>query len=198
MALLPPCHHTHAVWFCARAWALRGASTDLVRHFTVAADGSLDRDGILSEGELAVLRDELAVLADHLEAVRARRLPRRRDEDARRAVGVLKVGGDLVLDLNVVVLAEADVGADGGGHAADPLHQVELVRALVRQHAAALAGPRRPPAALVVVLLGAEPVGDDPVHAPQLAQLAALDHLAHLDVCGHRGTALSTARNGWA
>ena len=46
------------------------------------------------------------------------------------------------------------------------------MRTLVGQHAAALAGPSRPPAARIVVALGAEPVVDDvnrPLNRPQLA-----------------------------
>ena len=56
------------------------------------------------------------------------------------------------------------------------------MRALVQEHAAALALPGRAPAAAVVVGLRAEPGGDDPVHAGDLSELAALDDLAQLDV----------------
>ena len=63
-------------------------------------------------------------------------------------------------------------------HAGQPLQQVEVVRALVEQHAAALALPGGAPAAGGVVGLGAEPVGDDPVDAADLAQLAVVDQLA--------------------
>ena len=63
-----------------------------------------------------------------------------------------------------------------------PLHGVQVVQALVEQHAAALALPGGAPAAAGVVGLGAEPVGDDPAHAHDLAQFAALDELLDLQV----------------
>jgi hypothetical protein len=71
-------------------------------------------------------------------------------------------------------LAEA---AHALGHAEQPLEQVQIVRALVHEHAAALALPGAAPAAGGVVVVGAEPVGDFPVNAPHLAELAAVDEV---------------------
>ena len=76
-------------------------------------------------------------------------------------------------------LAEA---AHARGHAAEPLQRVEIVQALVEQHAAALALPGRAPAAARVIGLGAKPIGDDPVDAHDLAQFAALNQLLDLQI----------------
>ena len=94
----------------------------------------------------------------------------------------MKVGGDVVLHLDVVVAAERREGAHPVGHAEKPLPQVKVVRTLVEQHAAALARPRRAPAARAVIGLRAEPVGDGPLDAPQRAEFTAADHRAKLRV----------------
>ena len=90
-------------------------------------------------------------------------------------------------------------------HPEHPLQQVQIMRALVRQHPAPLSRPRAapPPAVItsnlsekpihapgcvgiaavnspVVVGLCAEPRGDDPVDATELTQLTVGHHLAHL------------------
>ena len=51
---------------------------------------------------------------------------------------------------------------------------------LVQQHAAALALPGRAPAAAGVIRLRAEPVGHNPTHAHNLAQVARLEQLLNL------------------
>ena len=124
------------------------------------------------EGDLVVLGDDLAPVSRDLQPVRPGRVSRGRDEHARRPVGVLHEGGDVVFDFDVVVFSEVAERAHAGRHAADPLPQVEVVRALVGQHAAALAGPRGAPAAGVIVTLGPEPGGDDVVGALDLTQFA--------------------------
>ena len=53
-------------------------------------------------------------------------------------------------------------GGDFVRHPADPLPQVQVVRRLVQQHAAALPDPGSPPFPAVIVVLGAVPVGYDP------------------------------------
>ena len=97
----------------------------------------------------------------------------------------------------------------GGWRLGGALEQVEVVRALVGQHATALACPRAAPAATVlstrhslrgrwgrggwwggvkqmgleeadVVAVGAEPRRDDPVDALDLTKLAVRHHLPHL------------------
>ena len=51
---------------------------------------------------------------------------------------------------------------------------------LVEQHATALPRPSGTPAARGVVSMGAEPVCDDPVHAPDLSELTIEDERADL------------------
>ena len=140
------------------------------------------RNLVLVEADFVVLADDLAHVAADLQAVGAGGVAGGGDEDAGRAVRVLQVGGDVVLDLDVVPLALVQEGAHAAGHAAEPLHKVELVRALVEQHAAALAVPGGAPGAGVIVVLRAVPIGDDPVDALELAQLPAVDHLLDLAV----------------
>ena len=56
------------------------------------------------------------------------------------------------------------------------------MRALVGQDAAALAAPGGAPVAGIVVVLGAVPVGDDPVDTADLAKVAGLNQVLDLDV----------------
>ena len=137
------------------------------------------RHGELPPGQLAFFPNKLAFVACNLQTVRARALTRRGDERARRTVRVLGVSRHFVLNLNVVPMAVLAVAHHAIRHAEDPLPQVKLMWALVQQHAAAFACPRRTPRAAVVVCLRAVPVRDDPNAAFQFAQLAALHDLAH-------------------
>ena len=78
------------------------------------------------------------------------------------------------------MFADANMALHPGRHADDPLQCVELVEALVEQHAAALALPCGAPVAALIIRLGPEPVGHDPNHANQVAQFAALYQFANL------------------
>ena len=78
--------------------------------------------------------------------------------------------------------AEVHLRLDLFRHTADPLPQIEVVRTLIEQHAAALAAPGRPPGTRIVIRLRTVPVGDDPACAANLAVVAALHQLAHLAV----------------
>ncbi len=134
------------------------------------------------EAEGAVLDHDLAEITRYLEAVRARRFTGGRDEDAGRAGLVLEVGGHLVFDLDVVKAAEAAEGTHARRHAEEPLPEVYLMRRLVQEHAPSLARPRRAPASAPVVGRGAEPIGDDPVDAAELAEIPSRDQLLELRV----------------
>ena len=70
---------------------------------------------------------------------------------ADHAVFVLKIGGHLVFDFDVVVLAQRGEAGDALGHPDEPLVQIEVMRRLVEQDAAAFAFPGGAPAAVVVV-----------------------------------------------
>ncbi len=133
---------------------------------------------------LIVLEDDATTLGCNLEAVGARRLAGRRDEHGRRAVSEFEVGGDVVFNFDVVIPAEVAEGPDALGQAEHPLQKVEIVRTLVEQHAAAFAGPGGAPGARSVIGLRAEPVGNDPIDATDLAELTTLDQLADLLVVG--------------
>ena len=77
-------------------------------------------------------------------------------------VFVFQVAGDIIFDFDIVVLAD---GCEPGyplGHADEPLVQVQIMGTLVQEHPAAFTFPGGAPAAVVVVTLGAEPVGDNP------------------------------------
>src|SRR5690606_29941413 len=119
------------------------------------------------------LHHQLAAVADDFKTVRPRRLRRVGDEHARCAVLILGVGGDVILHLDVAMLAEMAERPDSPRHhAGDPRPQIQLMGALVDQHAAAFPGPCRPPAAGIVITLRAVPACDDPVGAAQLADFS--------------------------
>src|SRR5438034_306726 len=73
------------------------------------------------------------------------------DENAGGAIGPFEVSGDVVLDFDVMEAAELAKAAHPRRHSAEPDEQVDIVRALVEQDAAAFAAPGRAPAATGVV-----------------------------------------------
>jgi hypothetical protein len=125
----------------------------------------------------AVLDDDLAPIAEDLEPVGTGDVVRAGDERARGAVAVVDQRGDLVLHRDVPADPISELGIDGLRDAADPLPEVELVRRLVDEDAAPLAAPGGAPRTGVVVPLRPPPGGDDPVGAPDRADLAGLDDL---------------------
>ena len=136
--------------------------------------------GVAGEGELVVFQNDPSLGSGDLESIAAGGLAAGGDERTSGAVRKFHVAGDVILDFDVVPFADADVAADAAGHAGDPLHGVELVQALVEQHAAAFAFPRGAPAAALEIDLGAKPVGHNPEHTYEVAQFAALHDLANL------------------
>ena len=140
----------------------------------------------LVEPELAVLGDDLAARAADFQAVSAGGFAGAGDEVADRAVGVFQRGGDFVFDFDGVGLADETDGGDAVGHQAvdDELDEIEVVRALVDEYAAAFAAPGRPPAARGVVGPGAKPVGDQPGDAGDFAEFAGLHKLAEFLIHG--------------
>ncbi len=67
-------------------------------------------------------------------------------------------------------------------HSAYPLPQIELVRALIEQHSAALPRPRRAPCARIVVCLRSVPIRDKPARAAYLPVAPAAHKLFHFPV----------------
>src|SRR5690606_37205589 len=121
--------------------------------------------------------DDLALVAQDLEAVGADDVVGGGDEGAGDAVAVVGEDRRLVLDGDVAAEAEAELRRHGRRHPADPLPQVELVGRLVDQHAAALAAPGRAPGALLVVDLRPVPGGDQPAGAADRPDLAGVGDL---------------------
>jgi hypothetical protein len=81
-----------------------------------------------------------------------------------------------------VPFADGTKAPDLGRHTAYPLQEIQVVRALVQEDAAALSSPGRPPASGRVIGIGAEPIRDDPTDPQEPAQLAVFYHLLNLDV----------------
>ena len=85
-----------------------------------------------------------------------------------------------------MIFSELRSRADLARHAEEPLHQVKLMGTLVQENAAALSAPARTPVAGIIIALRPEPVGDDPVHAHDLSELAGINHLLDLLMRGNR------------
>src|SRR5689334_21204346 len=112
-----------------------------VRRSAVLRHGGL----VAGEREPLTLQYHLASLAGHFESVGSGCLTGGGHEDSGRAAVVFEVGGYFVLDLDVVKAPEPADPTNPRGQTEHPLPEVEVVRALVEQHAAALSSPRRPP-----------------------------------------------------
>ena len=91
---------------------------------------------------------------------------------ADHAIFVFQISGHFIFHFDVVVFADGREASDEFGHTDKPLVEVKIVRTLIEQHAAAFPFPGGTPAAIVVVALGAEPIGDNPGGANQLAKFA--------------------------
>ena len=76
------------------------------------------------------------------------------------------------------------MSAQRRGHSQQPSEDVEVVKALIEEHTAALAGPSGPPAAARVIRVGPVPVGVNPVHPDDPSQLARFDEVPQLLVSG--------------
>ena len=154
------------------------------RRSVEAACGGLRKlaraDFVAPEPQGVTLVDEPPAVAGNLEAVGAGGLAGGRDEHGRRAAVILEVRGDLVLGLDVVVLAEVAERAHARRHAEKPLEQVKIVGALIEQDAAAFALPGGAPAARRVVCFGPVPRRDDPADPLQVPQLASIKELLEL------------------
>ena len=82
----------------------------------------------------------------------------------------------------MVILGHFALGGHRNRHAADPLPQIQIVRALVEQHAAPFARPCGAPAAGIIIGLRPIPVGDQPVGAFDRTHLARSNDLLHFAV----------------
>src|SRR5688572_7457485 len=109
-----------------------------------------------------MFENQFSFFTRDLEPVCAGGFTRRRNENSGAAVWILKIGGDIVLDFNLMKPAQLAKAPDPRRTSAQPLQHIQVVRALIEQNAAALPFPGRPPAPAAVVGLGAIPIGDDP------------------------------------
>ena len=134
--------------------------------------------------ERGLIADESTAVANDLEAVRAGAVACRGDECTRCAVGVFAPAAYVVLNLDIVPLAVLHLCVDLHGQTADPLPEVELMRALVEKNASALSAPGCAPVARVIVILRAVPIGDEPACSSDLTELARCDDVVHLAVNG--------------
>ena len=121
---------------------------------------------VLVPPELSVFAKKLSAATRNFETVGTGSLACGGYEHTCSAVLITEVCGNLVLNLNIVPLSVLAEAVYLNGHLADyPLNKVDLVRALVDKNSATFAFPSSSPASAVVVLLGAVPVGDDPVYS---------------------------------
>ena len=68
------------------------------------------------------------------------------------------------------------------GHAADPLPQIQIVRALIQKDATAFSTPGCTPSTRIIIRLRTIPVCNNPVRTPDRAIFAALHKLTHLSI----------------
>ena len=147
-------------------------------HAILAAKDVIEDNFIIINADEYYGKDAFKVAANYLKNLR-------KDEQGAYANVVyhkLQVGGHVVFHFNVVPLAFLGKSTDPHRHAAQPLQKIQLVGALIQQHAAALASPGGAPGPGIVVQLAAIPVGDGPGHALHGAQLAAVQDLLHFAV----------------
>lgn len=85
----------------------------------------------LKNRELAVFTEDRRPVEHNLKPVRAGEFAGGGDENAGRTVWILHIGGHVVLHLNLMEVPLLAEGSHLGGHAANPLPQVKVMRALV-------------------------------------------------------------------
>ena len=130
--------------------------------------------------QTAVLHHGLAQGAADLHPVGAGILPGGCDEHRAGAALVLRVDGGVVLHLNPMVMPLPAERPQPHRHPHDPLPDVQVVGALVQQHAASLPVPGGPPVAGIIVGLRPIPVVDDPDEALDLPQRPLLYQVMEL------------------
>ena len=129
-------------------------------------------DRIFPKLEGSGVANQLPTVQGNLKAIGSRRVAGRGDKGAGRAVRVLDVGSDIVLHLDIMPASKVHMRVNLDRHAAYPLPEIEVVRALIEQHTTALSAPGGAPFARIIIRLRAIPVGDDPTGAADRAKLA--------------------------
>ena len=129
-----------------------------------------------------MLRDQASAFQCDFETVCTRCICSCGDENTGCTIFKFEICGNIILNFNIMPFSIMAESTNAGWKTADPLQEVEIVRALVQKNAAAFAVPGSAPFAGIVVRLRAVPVGDDPVHAFDLTVFAALYHLVHFAV----------------
>ena len=132
--------------------------------------------------QLVMLTYDLRLLKIHFKAVGPRRISCGSDEHSGSSIRKLHICGHIVLYLDVMPLSFMHKASDTHRQAADPLQQIQLMRALIQEHAAPFSVPGRSPLPGIIVVLRPVPVRDDPVHSFDLSVFSALDQLMHADV----------------
>ena len=133
---------------------------------------------VARQHEFAIFQNQCAARADDLETIRAGSFTSGTHEHARGLIRPFEIRGDVVFDFNLVKATELTEAAHARRHSEQPLQHVEIVQALIEQHSAAFAFPGRAPRTAGVVSLAAKPIGVDPVHACDFAEVAVADQRA--------------------
>ena len=150
----------------------------------IFADEAVGRRIRSGQRQPSVFVDQLAARQGDFKPIGSGRLARAGDECARRAASIFDIGRHVVLDLDVMPAAEPAECAHTNRHAADPLPQIEIVRRLIEQNAAAVRRPCRAPRTGIVITLRAQPIGDDDAGALDAAQLAGVNQPLHFPISG--------------
>ena len=134
------------------------------------------------QGEFIIFGYQFRLFQRDFQAVGAGSIGGGGDKYAGCAIGEFQICRHIILHLDIVPFSVMAEGAYPGGHSADPLQQIQIVRALIQKNAAAFSVPGGSPAAGVVVSLAAVPVRNQPAHALHFAVFPALDNLVHFSV----------------
>src|SRR5262245_54173171 len=127
---------------------------------------------ISRESELVPFEDYLAPCAGDFESVAAGRFPGGRNKCAGATVRKFEISRNVVLHFDMMEPAELAETAHTRGRSEQPLHDIQIMEALIEQYSPALPLPGRAPAAAGIIRLRPVPIGHDPTHPHQLAQFA--------------------------
>ena len=118
---------------------------------------------------LSVFADQFSTLAVNLQPVGSRQVTCGCGEHACSAVFEFQVSRYVIFNLNMMPFPFMALCLHLDRHTAQPDQQIQLVRALIQQNAAAFSCPCGPPGSGIIILLGSVPVRHDPAHALDFA-----------------------------
>ena len=174
--------HTDVLFVAAVCLDLQMLHIRLLETFLFRAAKLSLIDTQLIKEQFSVLTDDLAHLKGQFQTIGTGSVAGSGDKHAGCAVLILQIGGHIILHFNIVPLRLMTEGTYLRRHPAQPLQQIQLMRALIQQHAAAFSVPCSLPARRIIIALGAIPVSHDPIHTLQRSKLTAFNHLMELSV----------------